>query len=325
MNQAISMTIDLTPPAQTSWRPPGWRDGADDPNAPEEGHTPENTEESYAAFDARGYYTRGGLLTDKGTEAKDSQTAEDVTHNRKALRDAWNTPPVVWTLAQLLTGVSFTVDPFWNQGAQALPDLQRKLAGLSLDTDGLLTLERATELLAAGEIKDKKAAKLIKRYVDLLATEGITDPNFPACWRGGVPRRRGAAACNGPHSITEKWLTLADAYAAEEFVACFVPDNGDQWFQEIAMRFDIIVRLGRVSCLPPPGIKSSSPRGASALLIKVPPHIDRKTLPEHTQAALAGESFKVPLWTRKLKGTQYGYVQPGSRAVSREIDLGLRA
>lgn len=323
MNQPIPMTIDTTPPSQTSWRPPGWRDGADDPNAPEDGHTPENTEESYAAFDKRGYYTRGGLLTEKGTGAKDSQTAEDVAFNRKALRDAWNTHPVVWQFARLLTGVPFTVDPFWNQGAQALPDLQRTLNGLSLDVDGLLTVERATEILPHG--KDKKAAKRVKRYLAFLNEAGPVNPNFPACWRGDLVRGQAAAACNGPHSITEKWLTLADAYAAEEFVACFVPDNGDQWFQEIGMRFDIIVRLGRVSCLPPPGIKSSSPRGASALLIKIPPTIDRATLPECTQAVLAGEGFKVPLWTRKLKGTQYGYVQPGSRAVSREIDLGLRA
>jgi hypothetical protein len=325
MNQPIPMTIDSTPLPQTSWRPPGWRDGADDDFGIEDLHTPENTEQRYEEYDKKGYYTRGGLLTEKGSGASDSQTAEDVAFNRKALRDAWNTHPVVWHFAKLLTGVPFTVDPFWNQGAQALPDLRRTLNGLSLDVDGLLTVERAAELLAHDELKDKKAAKLLTKYLAQLARFGTTNPNFPACWRGDLPRGQAAAACNGPHSITEKWLTLADAYAAEEFVACFVPDNGDQWFQEIAMRFDIIVRLGRVSCLPPPGIKSSSPRGASALLIKIPPTIDRSKLPTHTQAVLAGDGFKVPLWSRKLKGTQYGYVQPGSRAVSREIDLGLRA
>jgi hypothetical protein len=284
---AVASTPDLTPDPATNWRPPGWRDGIKDQNAPDDGHTPYNTEASFIAYTKAGYYTSGGKLTEKGQNAKDSQTADDVASNRRALRNAWNTHPTVWRLAAELTGVVFKVDPYWNQGAKALPGLVRRLDGLTPETDGL-----------------------------------AHDANgFPLNWRGTLKKGQAPAAANGPHSVTESWLKLCDAYGQEEVVAAFVPDNGDAWFQETGMKAQLVVRLGRVPCLPPPGIEASSPRGASVLLIWIPSSIDVKTLPKHTQDALKGKTFRVPMWTRARKGTQCAYVQPGS--IYREVDLGL--
>lgn len=356
MNAPIETDLIAAPePVPTNWRPPGWVDGDDDPYAPEEGHTPENTEASYGDFDSKGYYTRGGLLTDKGLNAKDSDTAAAVSGNRKRLRDAWNTHPAVWRLASLLIGRPFAVDPFWNAGARELPSLERTLNGLSSSVDGLLSVERARERLgrhlAATDAAERMPAKDVAELELCLAALGEEiDPNFPACWRGPLTRGSAAAAVNGPHSITEKWLRLSWAYSQEEFTANFAPDNGDGWFQEVAMRYPIVVRLGRVSCLPPPGITSSSPRGASALLIGIPVDVQtelrslaadlgkRQTkqrrdeivarmdalLPEPARRVLLeGANFRVPLWTRPKAGVQYAYVQPGSVGETETIDMGL--
>ena len=278
----------------TSWRPPGWHDGIDDLHAPDEGHVPENIETQFAAYDKAGYYTRGGKLTEKGLHAVDSKTASDVSTNRKLLRDAWNTHPRVWLLASRMLGVDFKVDPFHNPAAQALPRLVRKLGGHTPETDGLA-------------------------HVD----------GFPLNWRGKLKQGKAAAAVNGPHSMTERWLSLCAAYGEEEFVAAFVPDCGDAWFQQIGMRAQIVIRLGRVSCLPPPGIKSSAPRGASALLLWIPA-ARVEDVPAHTKLVLSGVPYRVPLWTRRRKGTQYAFVQPANTqyeaaAEQQEVDLGLLA
>jgi hypothetical protein len=357
MNAPIETDLTTAPESvPTNWRPPGWVDGDDDPYAPDEGHTPENTEASYAEFDGKGYYTRGGLLTDKGLNAKDSDTAAAVSANRKRLRDAWNTHPSVWRLASLLIGRPFKVDPFWNQGARELPALERTLDGLSPAVDGLLSVEKARERLgrhhaATDPAERMPAAAATELELCLAALGPDVAPDFPACWRGPLTKGSAAAAVNGPHSITEKWLRLAWHYSQEEYTAGFTPDNGDGWFQELGMRFSIVVRLGRVSCLPPPGITSSSPRGASALLIGIPLAVQAELrelaadLAKRTTKAarreeivarmdallpaaarrvlLEGANFRVPLWSRPKAGVQYAYVQPGSVGETETIDMGL--
>lgn len=305
---------------KTKWRPLGWRSGHEDPHAPEGGHTPENTEEWYAAFKRRGYYTAGGKLTKKGMAAKDAGTAEDISANRKALRDSWNTHPVVWELAARITGRVFKVDPFYNTQTKALPELERRLTGHSPERDGLLSLGQARRLLADDDCK--WTAKQRAEISGIVA--GLTDmPDaFPALWRGDLNPSDAAAACNGPHSITERWLSLVHAYSQHSITASFVPDNGDGWFQELGRKASLVVQLGRVPCLPPPGIKASSPRGASALLISFPPSLDRRTLPRATQDVLSGKcGLRVPLWERKRKGMQYGYVS--SYLDVREVDSEL--
>lgn len=355
MNATIETDMNDTPPLPpTNWRPPGWRDGADDDYAPESGHSPENTEESYAEFDARGYYTRGGLLTEKGRDAKDSETAEDVAWNRKALRDAWNTHPVVWRFASALIGRPFRVDPFWNEGARELPKLKVRLDGLEPTTDGMLTRARAMLHLRREDSNGREvwdyndgALASTRDVADEIAARlqnlGDVADDFPLNWRQSLKRGSAAAACNGPHSCTEKWLACCDAYGREEFCAAFVPDNGDGWFQNIGMRAQLIVRLGRVPCLAPPGIKASSPRGASALLVWIPDAVqaevrslskaakknaaalDRLLPAPVRNVLLHGHTFRTALWTRPKAGVQYAYVQPGTidREVDREIDFGL--
>ena len=128
----------------TNWRPPGWIVG--DPDEP---FVPERIEDLYAMYFAKGYYTSGGCLTDKALALREDDRAEieAVVHNRRLLRDAWNTPGPVWRLAAALTGRPFQVDPFWNQGARDLPELVVRLDGLGPLTDGMMTVGRARELV----------------------------------------------------------------------------------------------------------------------------------------------------------------------------------
>lgn len=328
----------------TNWRPPGWIVG--DPDEP---FVPENIEDLYAMYAGKGYYTAGGCLTDKALALGDEDRGEieAVIHNRRLLRDAWNTPGVVWRLAAALIGRPFKVDPFWNQGARELPDLAVRLDGLGPLTDGMMTVGRARELAATHD--DATLRTRLELRLNML---GAVPPEFPLNWRQELDRGEAPAASNGPHSCTAKWLRCSAAYGREEFSAAFVPDNGDAWFQRIAMTAALVVRLGRVNCHAPPGVQSSSPRGASSLCVWVPEHVRAEVtelhtrvlatkhkgkqadlteqldalLPEPTRRVLlGGHSISVPLWERPKAGTQYAIVQRGDLldGDASVVDLGL--
>lgn len=360
MNAPISNT-DLTSLAH-DWRPPGWIVGdPDEPYTPED-RTIDGAEirgvlSLYNEYAAAGYYTSGGTLTEKGENAVDSQDAADVAHNVALLRDAWNTHPVAWRLGAKLIGRDFTVDPFWNQGAAGLPALVRKLDGLSPLDDGMLTIEQAEREMASTE------KSLRERYTEQVCTElreritalGMAPSSFPVNWRASLSVGEAAAAANGPHSCTAKWLKLCSLYGEQEFTAAFVPDNGDGWYQTIAETAHIVAKLGRIPCQPPPGISikggKSSPRGASSLCVWVPLRVRERVvelsaslattqsrrgkeklteqldalLPEHTRnVLLTGDAFRVGILSRPRAGTQYAVVQRGAISSGDKIvDLGL--
>lgn len=343
MNAIIETEVEAP---LTNWRPPGWIVG--DPDEP---YVPERIEDLYVMYSGRGYYSAGGCLTDKALALADDDRAEieAVIHNRKLLRDAWNTHGVVWQLAAALTGQPFRVDPFWNQGTQDLPGLAVMLDGLSPLTDGMLTVKEARVLVEAGS--QPLAADIREAIVHRLALlHGVPD-FFPLNWRQHLVVGEAAAAANGPHSCTAKWLRCSAAYGEQEFSAAFVPDNGDAWFQSTAMTATLVVRLGRVPCSPPPGIQESSPRGASALCVWIPPHIRERVIELHAKALAAktkqrtkltaemdallpeptrrvlldGKSIAVPMWKRPRAGTQYAIVQRGDLLDGAEsiVDFGL--
>lgn len=329
-----------------AWLPAGWISGDED-----EPWTPESVEASYDEFKSAGYYTPGGLLTPKASGKPDEQDALDVAHNRRLLRDAWNTHGAVWALAERLTGVPFTVDPFYNPGAQSLDGLQRTLAGHGVIDDGMRTLESTqADLARESFVSATDAAELavLRERVAALEAAGAA-PGFPLNWRGDLEQGTAAAAVNGPHSCTEEWLRCTLAYSREEIVAAFVPDAGDGWFYNVAMQFSLVVRLGRVPCSPPRGVKASSPRGASALLVGFPDKLladveslagklatatkpkERAKLsalldallPEPTRRVLQGETIRVPMWLRPKSGTQYAIVQRGGLREGEVVDLGI--
>jgi hypothetical protein len=357
MNAPLS-TPDLSSPA-LDWRPPGWIVGdPDEPYTPEDrivdGVEVRGVLSLYNEFYAAGYYTSGGSLTDKALGARDEDDARDVAHNVALLRDAWNTHPTAWRLAAKIIGREFTVDPFWNQGAAGLPALVRKLDGLSPLDDGMLTIEQAEREMASTEksLRERYTADVCVVLRARIVALGNVSPDFPVNWRGDLQPGEAAADVNGPHSCTAKWLKLCALYGEQEFCVAFVPDNGDGWFQSIAMTAHIVVRLGRVPCSPPPGIVTkngkSSPRGASALCIWIPKHIreelltlvavplskmtdeQRERLDELLPAAtrdvlLTGDAFRVPMWQRPRSGTQYAVVQRAASLVgdNKVVDLGL--
>jgi hypothetical protein len=321
--QVLDLTvIDVSTPSAppTTWRPPGWRKGdPSEPYVPEDrqcpdckGVAPEDCERCdgvgkllgvislHARFAGSGYYTTGNTLTPKGAKAKDAQQAEDVLHNAKLLRDAWNTHKHVWPLAQALVGDKYPLvsDPFHNEGTQGLPLLRVRLTGLTPETDGM-------------------------RVIDPGDTSCFEPENWNRLPDGKrIPKGQCAAAGNGPHSFTEEWLRRCQAWGEHDVCVAFVPDNGDAWFEQIALTADIVVRLGRVPCHAPPGITASSPRGASALLVWLPASLDRSTLPKPTRDLLTkGRTFKVPFLMRKKKGMQFAYVQPGK--ITRVVDFGI--
>lgn len=355
MNAKITTPkAELPPP--TDWRPPGWIYGdPDEPYTPEDriidGVEIPGIESRYKEFEAAGYYTTGGSLTEKAIGAKDEQEARDVAHNRRLLRDAWNTHPAAWRLARALIGRDFAVDPFWNQGAKALPSLAVKLDGQGPLNDGMLTVRQARAKLDSADFRALHGAKVCDVLEARLQALGDVPDAFPVNWRQHLKRGQAPAAVNGPHSCTADWLACVAAYGSQEFAAAFVPDNGDGWFQSIALTATLVVRLGRVPCLAPPGIKASSPRGASALCIWIPPKVRAKLdalqaqllaasddkereritakldalLPAPTRAVLLhGEAFAVPLWSRPRAGTQLAIVQRGGLAGDESIvDLGI--
>lgn len=330
----------------TNWRPPGWIVGDVD-----EPYVPERIEDLFTMYRDGGYCSSGGRLTDKALALNDSDRTEieAVIHNRRLLRDAWNTHEVAWQLAAALIGQPFHVDPFWNQGARSLPDLVVRLDGLGPLTDGMLTVKEARVLVESGGLAADVRAEVEHR---LALLHGVPD-SFPLNWRQHLVVGEAAAAANGPHSCTAKWLRCSAAYGTQEFSAAFMPDNGDGWFQSVAMTAALVVRLGRVPCYAPPGIDSNgkSPRGASALCVWIPPALRERVvelhakslaakgkqrtklteamnslLPEPTRRVLFdGKSIAVPLWTRPRAGTQYAIVQRGDLLDGAEsiVDFGL--
>ena len=211
-------------------------------------------------FDTAEFYTRHKHALRDDVEGEPlAPVAEEVLHNAKLLRDAWNTAGPVWRMVRRwIEPHVFRVDPFSNEGTRELPDLVRKLDGSAPDLDGL-----------------------------------ANDAQWPTNWRGDLTPGQAAAAVNGPHSNVEKWLRLCARYGTEEIVAAFVPDAADVWWYEALKTAALVFRFGRVHCGAPPGVKASSPRGTSAVLLWLPPTIDVSQLPEHTRRALAGESFTV--------------------------------
>src|SRR5690606_8183374 len=205
---------DETPQPLTDWRPPGWIVGDED-----EPYIPEQIESLYQQYEAAGYYTRGGSLTDKALGQVDEQDARDIAQNRKLLRDAWNTPGVVWRLASSLFGVDFAVDPFWNQGAQSLPSLQVKLDGLSPLTDGMLTVRAAKASLSQPEYVAKHGPEICAELERRATTLGEVPDDFPINWRQRISKGSAAAAANGPHSCSGVWLRCSAAYGTQEFSA----------------------------------------------------------------------------------------------------------
>ena len=299
-----------------TWRPPGWQEIEEgvDPS-------PESCVQMYDGFKKRGYYTRGGALTEFGSKAPDSEEAEVVRHNVALLRDAWNTFGAVWKLGAGLVGVDFKVDPFNNPGATDLPGLVVKLDGVGDQDDD----NRKSNGLARSKTTVEVVTFEFVQGADEPVKPKVIELPLPANWRGHgrkkLKRGQAPAAANGPHSFVEAWLKLCVAQGQQEIVAAFVPDNGDGWFQRYALTAQLVVRLGRVPCSPPPAIPSSSPRGASALLIWVPVDLV-SSLPEETRKCVEhGENFRVPLMMRPRSGIQYAFVQRG--AVDAIVDLGL--
>ena len=301
------MTLD------SEWRPPGWQvieEGVD--------LNPAECVEMYNSFAKAGYYTRGGALSKHGNAQNDCDEAEIVRANVALLRDAWNTFGPTWRLAAFLTGVDAKVDPFYNPGAVAMPALVVKLNGRGDQNNP----DRLTNGLS---VSDKTVTIKTFAFVNGKVEPVEIELPEPANWRGhGAKKLRtgnAPANANGPHSHVEEWLKLCVAQGQSEIVCAFVPDNGDGWFQRWALTAQMVVRLGRVPCVPAPGIAASSPRGASALLVWVPKNKVSK-LPEHSRACIErGENFRVPLIMRPRAGIQYAFVQAG--AVNKIVDAGL--
>ena len=298
----------------TEWRPPDWREIEEGVNP-----TPQECADLYDVFKAKGYYTRGGTLSKKGSEAADSEEASIVRHNVALLRDAWNTYGGVWDLAALLTGVDFVVDPFNNPGMSASASkLLVRLDGTGDQSDS----QRPTNGLAVSD-------KLVEIKTFVLVNGKVEEKTLalplPLNWRGHGKRKlkpgTAHALVNGPHSDTAKWIKLCAAQGQQEIVAAFVPCAGDGWFQQWSLTAQLIVSLGRVPCIAPPGIKSSSPRGASALLIWVPEHLVSLTPPKTRKCITKGANFRVPLLTRPKAGVQYAMVQSGN--MQEIVDMGL--
>lgn len=335
---------ETTPEILTDWRPPGWHVGdEDDP------YLPEKIEELYREYLEDGYYASSGktmnadLVSDKFYD-----DAEAVLKNRKLLRDAWNTYAPAWLLYAALIGREVKVDPFYNEGTQGLPGLVRTLDGLLPEDDGFMTVADARERLKTsvehrrleGKSRDIIEFRLESFY------DSIED-NYPVNWRGDLTLGSAPAAANGPHSRVRDWLKVCPAYGKYDFVGAFVPDNGDGWFCDYVWGADLIVKLNRVSCSPPPGIKASSPRGASALAIWIPDVVkvdvaflneklrkakglERKEiearldalLPAPTRRVLeTGQAFRVPFQVRVKRGVEYALVQRSGIDLSSDSDV----
>ena len=255
-------------------------------------------------FDECGYYTRGkGGLAGEFDDDPLAPVAVEVLHNATLLRDAWNTAPAVWrAIRRWIEPYKLTVDPFSNPGTQELPDLLRRLDGSKPEFDGFANINGA-----------------------------------PTNWRGSLALGQAGAAVNGPHSATEKWLRLCAAYGTEEIVAAFVPDAADVWWYDACRSHvepgraprapaSLVFRFGRVHCVPPPGVKASSPRGTSAVLLWLPESIDRTRLPEFTQRALAGQPIEFAYDYRKSKSRgSRNLTCTVSLACNASIDLGFGA
>lgn len=273
------------------WRPPGWREGLVYRDV---AWAPEEIEETETKLRKKGYLTAQRRLTELAKKLGDksvlSQSIADLLVNGKLLRDAWNTPAKVWRFARMFlpSGVDFRVDPFHNEGAQGLDSLAVILGGYTDETDGFACDD---------------------------------ETKFPLYWRGDLVQGDAAAAVNGPHSDTLSWLEVAHAYGQEEFVAAFVPYRGDQWLWNVGFKANIVIHLGRVKCVPAPGISESSPTGSSMLLLWVPESVEVKTLPKCTRTALGGKTYKIPYKLSNKGEPRYVLVQPGN--VESEIDLGL--
>jgi hypothetical protein len=297
----------------TFWRPPGWiartsidtkrlssKNHADiirDLAHPYEPATREINGEKIRGvvelekwFDAETYYGRGRKgLAEWAVDDDLADVATEVNRNARLLRDAWNTAGSVWRMVrQWIAPYQFTVDPFSNSGTLELPDLIVRLDGSTPEVDGYA------------------------------AADG-----FPQ-WRRHLAPGQAAAAVNGPHSDVEKWLKLCAAYGREEIVAAFVPDAADAWWYEACETAALTFRFGRVHCAPPPGIKASSPRETSAVILWIPPSIDVRTLPTFTQDALRGENFRTPYDTKKsLGGKLCDRLCVVSAAQSKRLDFGF--
>jgi len=304
---------------ETDWLPPTWRSGCDSDE--EEGYmdSPWTVDEVVGVvkkYREQGYLTPQRHLTAKACALDPSsalyRSIVDAVHNVGALRDSWNTPGKAWALAAKLLppGQRFVVDPMYNPGTQGLPHLSRTLDGSAPELDGYAVDEsRSDDVLTNLELRGIRPTK----------HEG-----FPRLWRGDLRKGKAAAAVNGPHSATTKWLALCDAYGQEEFCAAFVPYAGDVWLWDVGYRANIVIHLGRAHCSPPPGIKESSPRGPSLVLLWVPPRWMGEAkfhrLPEITRRVLAGATVRVPYHV-KSKGTYHVLVTPG--CVRAEIDVGM--
>jgi hypothetical protein len=309
MLEAMAMTAS----ASTFWRPPGWlartqidvkrlntKQHADiirDLSHPYEPATREingvkirGVVELEKWFDKENYYGRGRKgLTEWATDDDLADVAVEVNRNARLLRDAWNTAGPVWRMIRRwIEPYKFTVDPFSNVGTLELPDLIVRLDGSTSELDGY-----------------------------------AAENGFPM-WRRHLAVGQAAAAANGPHSDVEKWMKLCAAYGREEITAAFVPDAADAWWYEACETAALVFRFGRVHCSPPPGIDASSPRGASAGILWLPPSIDISTLPEFTQEALAGKNFTLAYDTAKgMGGKPRDRLCTVSSAKNQRLDFGF--
>jgi len=299
-----------------SWRPPGWQ-------SLEEGEdlTLKANAQFIVDFEKSGHIVPGKYKrTNKTCTASDDEEITILLANVKRLRDAWNTYGPAWALAEALTGVPFVSDPFHNPNTQHLDSLIVRL-------DGSGDLEDDKRPMNGLAVSDEVVVLELPKFnpdTGEVEIEKLELP-LPLNWHGHGEQEQPVGKCpvaaNGPHSCVERWLKLCVAYGQRDICAAFVPDNGDGWFQRWALTAQLVVRLNRVPCSPPEGIRKSTPRGASALLIWVPKSLVQ-TLPKVTRDCITkGKNFKVPLINRPQSGVQYAFVQPG--AVDKVVDFGL--
>lgn len=151
------------------------------------------------------------------------------------LRDCYVTDEWVWRLASLVAGKArgtWDCDPYFNAWSYT----KEWLVENPLVLDGF-------------------------EGRDGLAKDPDDKPSF---WTGDC-------LVNGPHSVTEKWISLAAMHGRENIVAAVVQVSGQKWLMKHGMQCDVCIELGRMNYVSPRGLPPAkcNPLG-SALLLWLP-------------------------------------------------------